>query len=103
MCGEAARAGVASEDGEDAGECAESLAKHEAEESEESEEEKAERKRSGSISQRNLSFQSMASIGYSKEPYRFPEVGMEREREKVMGRMWSLSWCTIRSIDRCFL
>ena len=75
----------------------------EAEESEESEEEKAERKRSGSISQRNLSFQSMASIGYSKEPYRFPEVGMEREREKVMGRMWSLSWCTIRSIDRCFL
>ncbi|CBK23691.2 uncharacterized protein [Blastocystis hominis] len=45
----------------------------EAEESEESEEEKAERKRSGSISQRNLSFQSMASIGYSKEPYRFPE------------------------------
>ena len=107
MCGEAARAGVASEDGEDAGECAESLAKHAAggrgggiggiggg---------KAERKRSGSISQRNLSFQSMASIGYSKEPYRFPEVGMEREREKVMGRMWSLSWCTIRSIDRCFL
>ena len=28
MCGEAARAGVASEDGEDAGECAEPLAEH---------------------------------------------------------------------------
>ena len=42
------------------------------------EEEKAERTRSGSLNQRNLSFQSMASIGYSKEPYRFPEVGRGR-------------------------
>lgn len=47
-------------------------------EEEEEEEEKAERTRSGSLNQRNLSFQSMASIGYSKEPYRFPEVGRGR-------------------------
>ena len=47
---------------------------------EELEEEGKERERSGSMNQRNLSFQSMGSIGYSKEPYRFPEVGERGER-----------------------
>ena len=50
-------------------------------ETEEAEEETTERTRSGSLNQRNLSFQSMASIGYSKEPYRFPEVGGGRGGE----------------------
>ena len=47
-------------------------------EEEGAEEETTERTRSGSLNQRNLSFQSMASIGYSKEPYLFPEVGRGR-------------------------
>ena len=42
---------------------------------------RGERARSGSLNQRNLSFQSMASIVYSKEPYRFPQVGDGGERE----------------------
>lgn len=106
MRGEAARAGIAAEDGEDAGERDESLAEH------------AAGGRAGGGGGRGG--KGGANTVGEPEPAEFvvPVDGFDRvfegtvsisggrERERrvgVMGRMWSINWCMIRSIDRCFL
>lgn len=100
MRGEAARAGAAAEDGEDAGERDESLAEH------------AAGGRDGGGGGGN---DGADAVG-EPEPAEFVvpvdgfdrvfegtvpiSGGRRRERRRVMGRMWSTNWCMIRSIDR---
>lgn len=101
MRGASARAGIDAEDGEDAGERDESLAEHAA----------------GGRDGGGGGGKGGANAVGEPEPAEFvvPVDGFDRVFEgtvsisggrmrergvRVMGRMWSISWCTIRSIDR---
>lgn len=102
VCGAAARAGIAAEGGEDAGKPAESVAEH------------AMGGESGGIGGGREG--TGAVWKHESAEFVVPVDGLDRvfegavsisggrrEGREMKGRTWSLSWCMIRSIDRCSL